>query len=154
MILGSRVEPSGAPGISLRGRTMHAVRLYKRGLAPKIICTGGTGTYPPAEAKVAATLAIQQGVPADDVLLEDTSTSTWENARNTARICKAHGWKRVIVVSDPYHLWRARRDFEKCGLTAFPSPAASQQWRSQPWWRLLWTCREALLVLRDLIALR
>ena len=148
VVLGARVDENGLPGTSLRARTLHAVQLYHQGLAPKIICTGGVGTNPPAEAKAAALLALRHGVPAADVLLEDESTSTWENVSNTARICRAHGWTKVIVVSDPYHLWRARRNFETMGLMAYPSPTLNRQ----PLLRLHMTAREAILVLRDLVS--
>src|SRR5438270_4957818 len=84
VILGAGVLKSGQPGASLRARTLHAVALYKRGLAPKIICTGGMGKYPPAEAQAASRLAQEQGVPTADILLETVSKSTQENAENTA----------------------------------------------------------------------
>ena len=147
VVLGAQVVPPGVAGLSLRARTLKAVELYRQGLAPKIICTGGVGSFPPAEGQVAANLAIRHGVPAHDVLYEDTSTSTLENAQNAARICRTHNWQRVIVVSDPFHLWRARRDFESLGLTAFPSPAPNRR----PGSRLLNTAREAACVLRDLV---
>jgi len=147
VVLGARVVTPGVPGLSLRARTLKAVALYHKKLAPKIICTGGIGDFSPSEAQAAATLAARRGVATRDIVLEDTSTSTTENARNTARICAAHGWRRVIIVSDPYHLWRARRDFEAVGLTVFPSPATNRE--VSP--RLSATAREALCVLRDMI---
>ncbi|MDQ3814751.1 MAG: YdcF family protein, partial [Armatimonadota bacterium] len=139
VILGAQVNTYGVPGQSLRARTLHAVELYERGLAPKIICTGGIGTFPPSEAKAAATLAMRHGVPAQALLLEEESTSTWENVQNAAHICRAHGWQRVIVVSDPFHLWRARRNFAMLGLTTYPSPSANRE----AWPRLVNTTREA-----------
>jgi uncharacterized SAM-binding protein YcdF (DUF218 family) len=147
VVLGARVTAGGAPGLSLHARTLHAVKLYRWGLAPKIICTGGLGTYSLTEAKAAALLAMRHGVPVSDILLEDESASTWENVRNTARICRAHGWHRLIVVSDPYHLWRVRRNFRAMGLEAFPSPARQRE----PWPRFWMTAREALLVARDTV---
>jgi uncharacterized SAM-binding protein YcdF (DUF218 family) len=147
VVLGAHVNEQGVPGPSLHARTLHAVQLYRRGLAPKIICTGGLGTYPPVEAKAAALLAIQHGVPTADVLLESESTSTWENVRNAAQICRAHGWHRLIVVSDAYHLWRVRRNFAAMGLEVFPSPAPN----IEPWLRFQMTAREALVVARDLV---
>ncbi|HVF09613.1 MAG TPA: YdcF family protein, partial [Abditibacteriaceae bacterium] len=147
VVLGARVVPPGMAGLSLRARTLKAVELYRKGLAPKIICTGGVGDFPPAEGQVAANLAMRHGVPARDVLYEDTSTSTLENAQNAARICRMHHWQRIIVVSDPYHLWRAQRNFQSLGLTAFPSPATNRPIGSRLWN----TAREALCVLRDMI---
>src|SRR5258708_4085370 len=70
IVLGAGVLKSGQPGASLRARTLHAVALYKQGFAPKIICTGGLGKYPPAEATAASRLAQEHGVPAADLLLE------------------------------------------------------------------------------------
>lgn len=154
VVLGARVTPQGVPGDSLRGRTLAAAALYRRKLAPKLICTGGVGRYPPAEARAAATLAEQQGVPAGDILLEERSTSTWENAQNAAAICREHGWRRVIVVSDPYHLWRARRDFALAGIEAYPSPAKGVERNRRPLLRVIWASREALSVVRDVVEKR
>ena len=147
VVLGARVLPGGVAGPSLAGRARRAVELYRRGLAPKIITTGGIGDNPPAEARVAANILENAGVPPRDVLREETSISTWENAVNAAKICRAHGWKRVIVVSEPFHLFRARRNFEKCGLRAFTSPSPNRSWGL----RLKMTAREVVLVLRDLL---
>lgn len=147
VILGAHVLKDGVPGDALSRRTQHAAHLYHQGLAPKIICTGGVGVNPPAEARVAARLAMALGVPERDLVLEDKSRTTWENASNAARICNAHGWKSVIVVSDPYHIWRARRDFQMQGLMVYPSPARNGGWVS----RFLGTSREVVVVMRDLL---
>lgn len=149
VVLGAQVRPDGSAGIGLRLRTLHALHLYRKGIAPKIICTGGVGDNPPAEAEVAAKLLMTKGVPRKDVVLENSSTSTWENAINAAKICKARHWKRVVVVSDPFHLWRAERNFRHQGVLAFGSPVAREQWQVRPLLRLFWTAREALLVARD-----
>lgn len=150
VVLGARVGTDGIAGEVLRGRTLHAVNLYKRGMAPKIIFTGGVGAHPIPEARAAATLARERGVPARDIILESRSTSTWENARYTASICRERGWSRVVVVSDPYHLWRAKRDFTQARLVPFVSPAT--QWQQRYPTRRFWAAgREAVLVLRDLL---
>jgi uncharacterized SAM-binding protein YcdF (DUF218 family) len=149
VVLGAGVGPGGKAGKGLERRVLHAVRLYRKGWAPRIIMTGGVGTYPPAEAEVAAQLAMQKGVPRAAIVLENKSTSTWENAANATTICKKHGWKSVLLVSDPFHLWRAQRNFQKCGMRAFTSPVAPEMWRAQPLRKIFWTAREAVLVARD-----
>jgi uncharacterized SAM-binding protein YcdF (DUF218 family) len=151
VVLGSRVVPPGVPAPALRARTLHAVALYKKGLAKKIICTGGVGDVPPAEARAAAALAQKHGVPARDLVLEDKSTSTWENAIYTKRICHARGWESVILVSDGYHLWRAHYLFDRAGLKSWPSPAPGSPAQTRPWRRALWTLRETLLSGRDVL---
>lgn len=154
IVLGARVGPDGLPADSLRARTLHAVELYKRGFAPVILCTGGVGDYPPSEAEAASALARTQGVLDGDLLQENTSTSTWENAVNAAKMCRQHGWRRVIVVSDPYHLWRARRDFAQAGLTVYPSPARNCIRNRNLRMRIQWTAREVLAVARDIVVRR
>ena len=147
IVLGAHVTEQGKASNALRQRTLQAVKLYKRGLAAKIITTGGIGTFSPAEARVAADLAIARGVPENDVLLEDKSRSTWENATNAAQICRAHGWQRVIIVSEPYHLFRARANFRRQKLETFVSPSPNYILAR----RLQMTAREAILVLRDAV---
>ncbi len=149
VVLGAGVGPNGKAGKGLERRVLHAARLYKKGFAPHIIMTGGVGTNPPAEAEVAARLAISKGVPRAAIVLENKSTSTWENAANASVICKKRDWKSVLIVSDPFHLYRAQRNFEKCGMCAFSSPASPEIWRAQPLQKIFWTAREAVLVARD-----
>jgi len=151
VVLGASVLPSGQPALTLRARTLHAVALYKKGLAKKIICTGGVGDYPPAEARAAADLAQQRGVPKSDLVLENKSTSTYENALYTKRLCQKRGWKSVIVVSDGYHLWRAQLLFRRAGLQVWTSPAPDSPTRTQPLRRAYWTAREAILTVRDVL---
>lgn len=150
VVLGAFVDKKGQASASLRNRALHAAALYQRGLARKIITTGGVGDNPPAEARMSALIVEQNGVPPGDVLSEETSTSTWENASNAADICRSHGWKRVIIVSEPFHLWRATRNFEKCGLQAFASPSPNRT----PILRLRMTLREVSAVLRDILVRR
>ena len=145
VVLGARVYHGAIAGPSLSARTHRAVELYQRGLAAHIITTGGVGHHPPAESLVAKKLAVRLGVPEAAILTEETSTSTWENAENVATICRERGWKRVIVVSDPFHLWRARRNFQALGLTAYVSPSVNRRFSS----RFHHTAREVPLVLRD-----
>ena len=150
VVLGAKVQANGTPGPSLRARTTHAVELYRRGLAPKIIFTGGVGTNAPAESVSAARLARKLGVPESAILREEASTDTWENIGNAATLCKPRGVTRVIVVSDGYHLWRARRNFAAHGIEAFPSPCA-REYSPVTFWM---TAREVLSVTRDLLFLR
>ena len=151
VVLGSTLIGPGQSDDSLRARVRHAAALYARGLAPCIICTGGVGKYPPAESVVETALARQAGVPAAALLREEHSTSTWENARFAADICRAHGWTRVILVSDPYHLWRGRFCFARHGITAYPSPARDCRRNRLPYLRAAWTARDALLAIREVV---
>lgn len=149
IVFGARVDNNHEPGDSLRSRTLHAVDLYHRGLATKIICTGGLGDNAPTEAEAAACLAKDQGVPAGALLLEVESTDTTENAANAASICRSHHWTRVIAVSDPYHLWRVKRDLNRVGISAYTSPAKDCKRNRILALRAQWTAREGLAIMRD-----
>ncbi len=108
VVAGCRVLPDGQPSPALARRTEHAVDLWRRGLAPRIVFTGGVGDFPPAEAVAASNLALELGVPAGAIALEERSTSTEENAANAAALL---GGGRVLVVSDTYHIFRCERVF-------------------------------------------
>ncbi len=123
MILGAQVRAGGQPGPSLTRRVHHAVMLYQRGDAPRILCSGGLGGQPPTEAEAACTLAAKLGVPASALWLESQSHSTEENALYTAQLLRQHGWSSVLLVTDGYHLLRASLLFRVTGLTVYASPA-------------------------------
>jgi len=150
IVLGAHVDANGKAGGSLYARAMLAADLYKRGLAKKIICTGGLGDYPPTEAEAAAVVIEGQGVNAGDIVLEPQSHTTLENARNAAAICRKQHWTHIILVSEPYHLWRAYRNFNAQGLTVYPCPASNSERCREFRLRAIWTARESLATTRDL----
>lgn len=108
VVAGAGVMPDGGPSDALRARTRLAVDLYESGAAPTLAFTGGVGDWGDAEAEVAADLARAWGVPEDALVLERTSTSTEENAANLRALV---GDRRVLVVTDRYHVFRCRRVF-------------------------------------------
>jgi uncharacterized SAM-binding protein YcdF (DUF218 family) len=128
VVLGARVWPSGRPSGALARRTFHAVKLYQEGLAAAMVFSGGLGTHPPTEAQAAARLAMDQGVPPEAIVLEDKGHSTEESAFFVSEIMRARGWQRAIVVSDAYHLWRAKLLFGRAGVEAYPSPAHDERY--------------------------
>jgi len=147
VVLGARVEPDGQAGPDLRVRTLHAVDLFQRGLAPYIICTGGFQDDRLSAASVGCKLATAQGVPADKILLADGSSTTREDAARTAELMAAKGWQTAILVSHPLHLERARLVFEAQGISVYPSPTSTDL-SAIPWKTRAWlTIREAAGIL-------
>jgi uncharacterized SAM-binding protein YcdF (DUF218 family) len=144
VVLGAQVMADGQPGPDLWVRTLHAVDLWHRGLAPYLICTGGYRGDRLSAAAVARDLAITQGVPADRVLLADGSMTTREDAASARNLMLARGWDNTIIVSHPLHLERARILFEAEGIIAYPSPTNTDlstiPWRT----RAYLTAREAV----------
>ncbi len=143
IVAGCRVDPDGRASPALARRTRRAVELWRKGVAPRIVLTGGIGTYPPSEAQAAAEIAAQLGVPATALLLEERSTSTEENARFAAALLAEEGVavQRVVVVSDSYHIFRARRVFAR--YLPVVDGAGS---RPRPWVRIRGSLREVVAV--------
>jgi len=108
IVTGCKVERDGTASPALRRRTLKAVELWRSGLAPVIVLTGGVGRFEPSEARAAADVAMEAGVPESALLLEELSTSTEENALFASRLIDS---RRVIVVTDTYHVFRTERVF-------------------------------------------
>ena len=148
VVLGARVLEGGVASGPLRSRVERAVELYRSGLADTLLFSGGVGGFPPSEARVARNIAVSLGVPEEACILEEESHSTAENARFSAQILRGRGVRRVLLVSDPYHLFRARQNFRLQGIDAIPVPALlTERHRTLPS-RTYWTLREVLALLR------
>lgn len=137
VVLGARVEPDGGPGPDLRVRTLHAVWLYKQGLAPYVVCTGGFQGDALSAAAVACRVAVAQGVPEGRALVADGSATTREDAARAAEVMAERGWTTAILVSHPLHLERARLLFTERGITVYPSPTSTDlariSWGARVW---------------------
>lgn len=146
VVLGARVLPGGVPSGSLVARVEQAVALYHRGVAPWLVLSGGVGAHAPSEARVMLALAVEAGVPSSACVLEEQSHSTEGNARLSVRLLRERGARRVVVVSDPYHLLRARQCFRREGLevATSPAPIAGRMRAVDRWY---WTVREAFVLL-------
>lgn len=119
------------PSPVLRERVNHAIELYQNGQVKYLILTGGKGKGAPmAESEVARRYAIQQGVPASRIFIETQSQTTWENMVEAHRIAQQHGYKRVLIVSDPFHMMRAVRMAQDAGLKAFPAPTPTSRYKT------------------------
>ena len=155
VIFGAKVLPDGDATIALRERTRHAFNLWKRGLAPLIVCTGGIGDNPPAESVVEERLLLGWGVPAQVILTEHNSHNTRENVRFGAAALRGRlgnaGQLRIIAVSDAYHLWRAQRDCAILGLVAYTSPTTSDEPHANLRYQFSMALRELLSIARDLV---
>ena len=113
----------GRPSPVLRARLDHGIDLWKRGLAARLIVTGGTGPGDTtSEAAVGRRYAIKQGVPASAILLESKGRTTSESMRGVAALMREHKQRRVILVSDPFHMLRLDLVARRVGLTGYTSP--------------------------------
>lgn len=139
VVLGAGLEPGDRPSRAMNRRIQQAATLYARGLATNLICSGGTGVgRNRSEAAVCGDGLQQRGVPAGAILLEENSHTTEENALYSAAMIADRGWQGVILVSDGYHLLRARWLFGRLSQPVLTSPAADPP----PAWHVLYVLRE------------
>ncbi len=111
----------GTPGTT--ARALHGAALYAEGYAPYVLCNGANVSDGLSEVDRCAALLREQGVDPGAIVLEPRSRNTQENAVEARAIMAQRGWQSAVLVSDDYHLWRARWLFDRQGITVYPSPA-------------------------------
>jgi len=119
------------PSPVFRERIRHAVELYQTGQVHWIVFTGGTPVpgYP-SEAEVGREFALKAGVPMTAMLAETESRNTWQNLQNARRLAEPFGIHSYLLVSDPWHMYRAVLMAHDLGLVASPSPTRSTRYRT------------------------
>jgi uncharacterized SAM-binding protein YcdF (DUF218 family) len=97
-------------------RVTEAVHEYERGVAPRLILTGGAAQNRFVEARVMARTAEAQGIPESAIFVEPEALNTIQNACYAVRIMKNHDWRSAEVVSSASHLPRAGLIFSRLPL--------------------------------------
>ncbi len=135
LILGA-AEYRGRPSPILKARLDHGLELYREKKAPLILTTGGAGGDPTfTEGEVGRAYLIRQGVPSEAILVEAEGESTMHSLAAAAEIMRRMGLKSCIVVSDGYHIYRAKKMLEAQGFAVYGSPRSSPpQSELRQWW--------------------
>jgi uncharacterized SAM-binding protein YcdF (DUF218 family) len=122
LVLGA-AEYRGRPSPVLRARLDHALELYSRKLAPRILTTGGSGGDPVfTEGGVGRSYLTLKGVPSDAIIVESEGESTVESTTMAAEIMHRMELQSVIVVSDGYHIYRVKEMLQFRGFQVYGSP--------------------------------
>jgi uncharacterized SAM-binding protein YcdF (DUF218 family) len=125
VVLGA-AEYDGVPSAALRVRLDHALDLYRRGVAPVVVLTGGRqkgDRY--TEAAVGFKHLRDAGVPESALRIENQGTDTWESLQAAERVLRKEGIRDVVLVSSPYHSLRVENIADDVGLVGHASPARS-----------------------------
>lgn len=123
-------------------RFRKAVSLYKQGKAPKIVFSGNITDYDYGSFPFAEVLPrmLEAGVPEDDIIHEDKSLNTREQAVEVVRMAQERGWKKLILVASHEHQYRAYLTFlrevldSKSGITLYNAPARNLDWFVDKGW--------------------
>jgi uncharacterized SAM-binding protein YcdF (DUF218 family) len=125
VVLGA-AQYDGKPSPVLKARLDHAVELYRRGLAPKMIMTGGMGPGDTvSEAVVGKRYAARNGVPEDAILVETDGLTSLQSMRAVASLMQREGLGRAVLVSDPFHMLRLKLLSKRVGIEGYTSPTPS-----------------------------
>jgi uncharacterized SAM-binding protein YcdF (DUF218 family) len=137
IIIMGAAEYSGRPSPVLRARLDHALHLYKQHLAPMIMTTGGPGGDPVfTEADVGRSYLMDRGVPPQAIVTESRGATTMYSISAAAEIMERMDLDTCILVSDGYHIFRAKRMLEARGIRVYGSPREEVRQRGVDDWPL------------------
>jgi len=123
VVLGA-AQYDGRPTPVLQARLDKALALYRDGIAPLIIVTGGQQAGDRfTEAGASRDFLVSEGVPERAILLENEGRSSWESMESASLLLNQRGVKRIMLVSDGFHLFRLKVMARHQGLIPFAAPA-------------------------------
>jgi uncharacterized SAM-binding protein YcdF (DUF218 family) len=144
--LGNQIARPGDAIVLMQGDGHHRVgrtmQLFDAGYAPNIILVGGAdnrgyGSYPSRELLA---LLLDEGVPRESIVFEETGPHTWAEAMRAVEIALQHGWRKLLIVSSPHHIFRAYLTFvaalreQKAELMLYAAPASDLPWFTPTAW--------------------
>lgn len=119
-------------------RIKKTVELYKEGWAPVIVYSGAAAEGDVSNAAAMRNISVKMGVPKADILLEEKSVDTVENAEFTSAIIKDRKYQSMILVTSPYHQRRTMELFKsELGedFKIINQSAVDEDWRKKGWWK-------------------
>ncbi|HKM28720.1 MAG TPA: ElyC/SanA/YdcF family protein [Anaerovoracaceae bacterium] len=142
LVLGAGLNSDGTPSPMLKDRLDAGIRLYKEGFAPKILLSGDNGSEGHNEIHSMLTYTLKQGIPPEVIFCDHAGFSTFDSMVRCQEIFKV---KRVLVVTQTYHEYRALYIGDKEGLTVAGVSADQDVYRGQ----FLRDAREILARVKD-----
>jgi len=127
LILGAGVR-GDKPSPILNDRLLEGIKLYKEGVAPKIIMSGDHGKKEYDEVNIMKDFAIKNGVSSEDVFMDHAGFSTYESIYRAKKI---FGAKKVIIITQKYHLFRALYIASKLDLIAYGVNSDQRKYQGQ-----------------------
>ena len=133
VVFAGGVGESGQAGGGYQERVKQAVDLYKAGYARSLVLSSGF-VYSFREAEVMRAVAVDNGVPASAIVLEQRAASTYQNVVFVDEILRDHRWRTILLVSSPYHMRRATMVWKKVDpdVRVIPTPPRQSQFYDHP----------------------
>jgi uncharacterized SAM-binding protein YcdF (DUF218 family) len=131
IIVFGAAEYDGRPSPVYRARLDHAYDIFRQGVAPIVITTGGAAADPNfSEGGVGHDYLMRRGIPEMALIAETQASDTSESAQRVAVIMRANHLKTCIAVSDAYHVFRIRKMLEHEALQVYVAPRADSRPKS------------------------
>ena len=128
LVLGAGIRTDGSPSPMLQDRLNTGIELYQNNAAPKLLMSGDHGRKKYNEVQTMKDIALDQGVPSEDVFMDHAGFSTYDSLYRARDVFQA---RKVIIVTQKYHLYRALYIARSLGLDAWGVSADTRRYRGQ-----------------------
>ena len=128
LVLGCGVRPDGQPSAMLADRLQRSVELYKAGVSQKLLMSGDHGQVNYDEVNVMKQYALKNNIPSQDIFMDHAGFSTYESMYRAKAIFQA---KKVVIITQQYHLYRALYIANTLGLEAYGVAADYRNYAGQ-----------------------
>ena len=128
LVLGAGIRTDGSPSPMLQDRLNTGIELYQNGAAPKLLMSGDHGRKKYNEVQTMKDIALDQGVPSEDVFMDHAGFSTYDSLYRARDVFQT---RKVIIVTQKYHLYRALYIARSLGLDAWGVSADTRRYRGQ-----------------------
>jgi uncharacterized SAM-binding protein YcdF (DUF218 family) len=144
IVLGA-AQYEGRPSPVLKARLDHAASLWNRGLAPRMIVTGGRGVGDTtSEAAVGRRYLAQRGIPADSISMDTEGLTTSQSMVAARQLLGTKSYPSVLIVSDPFHMLRLAILARRLHMIPLLSPTRTSPISTRPVQQLKYVMAESI----------
>ena len=128
VVLGASVRPNGTPSPMLQDRLDRAYYLYNTGVSSKLIMSGDNSSDYYNEVIAMKNYAVSKGIPSEQIYVDHFGVHTYESMYRLKEIFNV---KKVIIVTQDYHLYRSIYIARKLGLDAYSADSSTMDYSGQ-----------------------
>ncbi len=128
IVLGCQVKSGGIPSPMLQDRIDCGIGLYRLEAAPVLLMSGDSKSSHYDEVGAMKRVSEENGVPSEAIECDGYGLSTYDSIYRTAKLL---GYKKIIIVTQEYHLYRAIYIAQKLGLDAYGVAADTRAYKNQ-----------------------
>lgn len=127
LVLGAAIW-GDRPSPMLEDRLLKSINLYNKQVSPKILMSGDHTSNTYDEVNVMKNYTTTKGVPSTDIFMDHAGISTYDSIYRSKEIFKA---KKVVIVTQKYHLYRSLHIANQLGIESYGAPANPKEYRGK-----------------------